>query len=261
MQTGLKQLGEDTNENFFFLINELNELLKLSLSSKELEDFNLYDYTKLSHILNLIKKSNNNNLKNFYLKMINNGRLFQLFPKRSYYCSNYSINRLTFLAGIHLHSIYYETNQTNSLNIFDSQDQVKKYLYFFHQNLVAYLSSKTFNPFRKCNMYLNYKDIKKENRESSTKTTLSLLEQHHLKNFKMKDLLKGLRVYELYETSYKVGKIIGENIYNHYYLKRKSHIDLTDLIMNPCCELSSYKLLITKIMEQTNLLEQKKRFF
>lgn len=265
MNTGLKQISDDTHENFNFLAQKLNQVLKLNLESKDIEDFLIYDHTKISSVLNQIDKVDSLRVKKFYKRLLNNGRLFKTPKRNIYYCSNYSINRLTFLAGMHVYLTKIKKVNQEIERFILGKSQFDKYLYFFHLNLFSYLSSKIFNPYRKCNLYLNYLDIPANERKNTTSKVIEIIDAHYnesiANNREFKNILKGIRIYDLYKIGHKIGQIAGENIYKNFFNKKYNKIDLTELIFNPHLHHSKYFKLVGEIINKSDLKSQRKRYF
>lgn len=203
IQTGLKTLNSDGDEQFIMMVKELLKSLNLKINQTEIEDFNLYDQTKLESMEDKISSLKDKKSKNFYDYLVTNNQSFKFLTDNSLYCPNYSINRLSYLGGIF---IYNKCQTAPALN----------FTYFVDSCLMGFLFAKVFNPYRKCDLYLDYElklktKLSKENKKIVT-YTLAILDDK-------KTSMKALQSEDLsviYQVAKNIGHILGENLYNSY---------------------------------------------
>ena len=158
IENGLKIFGSNTHDNFLLILNEIIKSLDLKIESDHLEDFNLYDHTSLEHIEDRIEALPLKNLKAFYQHLIEINQSFKMPGELDYYCSNYSINKISYLAGVHLFNIYLHQAGQGQLTILKARSLENKLLYFIFEHMYAYFFSKIFNPHRKCDLYIDLKE-------------------------------------------------------------------------------------------------------
>ena len=106
IENGKKIFVDDTRDNFLLICGEIMGHLNLDIDEDELEDFNLYDHTKLEFIEEKIMNLENSSLISFYQYLIEMGQSFRLASGNTFYCSSYSMNRISYLAGIHIFHYY-----------------------------------------------------------------------------------------------------------------------------------------------------------
>lgn len=204
IQTGLKTLNSDGNEQFLMIVKELLKSLTLKLPKNELEDFNLYDQMRLEHIEEKISSVKDKRTRDLYHYLITSNQSFKFLGDNSLYCPNYSINRLSYLGGIFIYNKFQKKSEYN----FD---------YFLESSLIGFLFAKVFNPYRKCDLYLDYelklaKGKINAHEKKITTYTMDLLDD---KKHAMKALSKEeLKV--VYQVAKNIGHVLGENLYNSY---------------------------------------------
>lgn len=176
LETGSKVFSSSATDNFLYLSKLLNETLQLRLSQSEIEDFNLYDSQSLELISQRIGRIPSLKLQKFYRDIIKNGRVFRIAFTKDYYCSHYTINRLTFLAGQHLFYIYLLNKDAQFEDkVFENNNNNILFNYFLMQAFFSYYCSKLINPYRKCNHYIDFKQRENLLRKGSREHKLNLL--------------------------------------------------------------------------------------
>ena len=220
--SGNMSLNSNVPENFYFLSEELSRSLILTVNAEELEDFNLVDHNQIPFVLEKIEKLGSNELKDFYKTLIARGKSFHLPGTNLLYCSNYSMNRLSYLAGIHL----FETIQKRENHKpIDVEDKSLFFLRFCQQNLIGYFSSKLINPYRKCDMYQNFVDAL-EDPEVSPKERKNAQLFIDILNSKdsrqaLQTLLDGQDSITLFYVGRFLGKFLGEVLYLRIFNEKK----------------------------------------
>lgn len=229
MEKGKNVLNSTVAENFIYLCNKIVTSLKLEdmITKEQLEDFNLYGHRKLEYILKQIKNLPTSNLKNFYNTLVLHGKSFKIPFKHTYYCSNYSINRISFLAGAHVYALILANNNINCRKILLGRNQKQKFLFFAYQCFVSYFSSKIINPYRKCDLYPDIKDKLKRKKVTQSKRsgwTLALNLIDHPESFNA--LLKGKSLKILHTAAKAIGNQLGDILYDQLSTDHKKVLKL-----------------------------------
>ena len=212
MGSGSMSLNSNVPENFHFLCEELAQSLILDVSEEDLEDFNLLDHNQIPFLLEKIEALESKEIQEFYKTLVSRGKSFHLPGSNLLYCSNYSMNRLSFLAGIHL----FETKQKNE---FDYQDKSLFFLRFCQQNLIGYFSSKLINPYRKCDMYQNFKQILEDSPAQSKERINAQLFVDILSQKESLESLQSLLDKQDSITLFYVGRFLGKFLGEVLYLR------------------------------------------
>jgi hypothetical protein len=218
MGSGNMSLNSNVPENFHFLCEELASSLILEVQEEDLEDFNLLDHSQLPMVLEKIEGIESNGLRDFYKTLVERGKSFHI-PKTNYlYCSNYSMNRLSFLAGIHLfESVQSKQNHAE----YNLEDKSIFFLRFCQQNLIGYFSSKLINPYRKTDMFQDFVSIK----DSSTKDSYEFINSSlFIEIIEKKDSFEDLKAIlekqdsiTLFYVGRFLGKFLGEVLYQRIF--------------------------------------------
>ncbi len=222
MGSGTLALNSNVPENFHYLCQELSQSLILNLDEESLEDFNLVDHSQIPIIVEKIEKLESKELVEFYKTLIARGKSFHLPGTNYLYCSNYSMNRLSFLAGLHL----FETVQKDKTNLtVISEDRINFFLRFCQQNLIGYFSSKLINPYRKTDMFENiektFQDaLEGSNEKKNAKLFLSILKEKENPE-ELKKLLDGHDSITLFYVGRFLGKFLGEVLYLRIFNEKK----------------------------------------
>jgi len=125
------------------------------------------------------------------------------------------MNRISYLAGIHIFQLHLDKNQ---LEIFNGDDEFLKFSSIALDSMFAYFFSKVINPHRKCDMYM---DLQKKYKESDfllEKQFLKLAIDSLDKNFS-KISLDGHKLETIYEAAILNGHILGEYLYRKFTSK------------------------------------------
>lgn len=222
MGSGTLGLNSNVPDNFHYLCMELSQSLILNLDEESLEDFNIVDHSQIPIIVEKIEKLESSELVEFYKTLIARGKSFHLPGTNYLYCSSYSMNRLSFLAGLHL----FETVQKEKLDprsIYE--DRINFFLRFCQQNVIGYFSSKLINPYRKTDMYENFKQISESSIEGSNEKKnaelfLSILKEKENPE-KLQTLLDGHDSITLFYAGRFLGKFLGEVLYLRIFNEKK----------------------------------------
>ncbi|MBT7768071.1 MAG: hypothetical protein HN730_13015 [Bdellovibrionales bacterium] len=266
VEKGLKTFNSNSNDNFLLVCQEILRALQLrsKITKEELENYNLYDHRKMTFILDKVKRLPQKNLINFYKKMLLTGKIFKVPFSHNLYCPNYSINRLSFLAGAHI----FDLLTHNSTYCYEQQalsgSQVDKLSHFLNLNTLSYLSSKIINPFRKCDLY---QDIISQIDSPQTNTTT----KRHLQlaitilNGTSKTLpnnLKGFPLILLNRTAKTISHLLGDTLYEEFFRESPTKFQkIVELIITTPTPPNYPNLLITAILPNKDYQKNSKRFF
>tara|TARA_B100001971_G_scaffold215192_1_gene259879 strand:+ start:133499 stop:135103 length:1605 start_codon:yes stop_codon:yes gene_type:complete len=259
IENGKKIFGDDAYDNFLLLSEEMIDALKLKISRSDLEDFNLFDHTNLEYIQEEVDKLPLKKHKDFYQQLISKGFSFNLPGRSIFYCSSYSMNRLAYLAGIHIYHVYLDQVEIDTAQIIYGKDNFKLFTLFTYEAMYAYFFSKVINPHRKCNMYQDFKDqLACEADESlrlELKHTLDILDQKN-----DQEILNSLKTFEVYRLALNIGHLFGEYLYTAIYnLSFKIKIE-KEFIKNPIDENSFHEIRNTLIGSR-DYQQDRKRYF
>lgn len=218
LEKGLKLFTGNTLENFSVLIDEIEKYLVLSKHKiADEEDFNLYDHSKLLYLTNYLESLEVENMKNFYNKLLLENQSFHILKSNILYCSNYSINKLSRLAGMYVFDKYrrYHLNDEENLPAyFFNENKIQFFIYFCYQKIFSYFLARVINPFLKCD---HYQDIKAKLRLLNTESSQRVLYSHALSFLENKEIeIEKYHTFEhhiLYDISIIVGEIYGDCLY------------------------------------------------
>ena len=219
MDSGLMTFNSTVFDTFNYITEKLSSTYSLNFAKEELEDFNLYDHSKMDYLLTLIDKLPNVSDQALYKKLITTGRSFKLPETRVYYCPNYSINRIAFLAGLHIQELFHVKF---SVTFKEKKDITSEMIQLIYQLTIGYFSSKVINPYRKCNLY---QDLLKEaqakgtdeERSKDIMLALSIIDLQYSKDEFIKSALRGKSRFQLYRSARIIGYLFGDILYDNFY--------------------------------------------
>lgn len=265
MGTGGMALNSNVPENFHYLCEELSKSLILNLDEDSLEDFNLLDHTQISVVLEKVDELQSSELKEFYKTLIARGKSFHLPNTNILYCSNYSMNRLSYLAGIHL----FESVQKLQKNSpFDYENKTLFFLRFCQQNLIGYFSSKLINPYRKCEMFQNFKDQLDDpetgsNERKNSQLFIDILEQKE-DPARLKKLLEEQDSITLFYAGRFLGKFLGEVLYLRIFNEKQlleRYDEIKERLFVSQANLDNFLAFINLILPSDSYKDLRKRSF
>lgn len=218
-------------DTFHLFAKNLNDIIEQNLPDSELEDFNLYDHNKLKLIERKLSELPIQEMT-FYKKILMRGRSFKIPRSSNYYCSSYSVNRISYLAGIHLQYLFLREKYEMFEKLF-FEGQLERFSFFLLQDTIGLFSSKVFNPYRKCDHYLDLKcklsattnskgPLKDEENFQVISNAIKILEvPYDSADFfeQIHKIIKGQDSIGLYYTARIIGHILGELIYERLYRK------------------------------------------
>ncbi|MGB0455038.1 MAG: ChaN family lipoprotein [Bacteriovoracaceae bacterium] len=262
IQSNAQKFSDNIHDLFFYLSNLIVDYIHQSQFTKaQVENFNLYDYTNLELINDKITEIKNEEVQNFYIKLLQHGKSFQLPGTNIFYCSNYSVNRLSFLSGIHVFNL----KANNSTIPFD--DKALFFISFFQENLVGFYSSKIINPYRKTDLYLDLKNKSQTSNYSvdflkSYHLAISILDSHYSKSSQSNNFDEYEYIH-LYFAARHLGFLFAETLFDLRTANAttKSVEPLLLEVFRERISLERFFELTHEIDQFQNIRKTKKRFF
>ena len=263
METGFKVFHGGTQENFLFIIREILRILNVKIfSQQELEDFNLLDHTDIDFVIEKIDDYKAKSLKTHLKSLLMEGSPFKLPYQNYYYCSSYSINRLSFLAGLNIQNLYLNKRHIPVESLLEGKVS-EKFLFFLQQNFIAYFSSKIINPFRKCDLYGDLISKAKNPKSSAEEIkkldlTFSILECSPFEE----SILLDLSLTQLHTSAKIIGYLMADSFYENFFKKSFENYGIVlNEVFSFDFSIKSYLDLKTKLLDEKDFKSQKKRFF
>ncbi|MGK0368012.1 MAG: hypothetical protein ACI9QD_001152, partial [Thermoproteota archaeon] len=264
IETGLKIFGSNTYDNFINICNEIITNLELDLDKDDVEDFNLYDHSHLEYVEGRIDEIEVKKLKLYYKELVEVNESFKLPKATVYYCSNYSINKIAYIAGVHIHNIYLKNSGIRPNNILTSRKNDQKFILFVYEHMFAYFFSKIFNPHRKCDLYIDIKQKMVDKNVSKRE-----IEHHQFcldiidDKIDISTAVQGISLKKLYLAGKTIGQFMGDYFYeyiNNPQNKITKHI-LEEEFLSVKINKGYFKSLKKKLLNGETYRMQKKRFF
>ncbi len=259
IENGKKIFGDDTHENFFLICQEMISAIHIDFDSDDLEDFNLHDHTSLEYVEDKVISLKSKVLVQFYNYLFETGQSFKLPDQTTFYCSSYSMNRISYLAGIHIFHYFFQKKNSPVKNILKDGSNSDQFLLFCLEGLFGFFFSKVINPHRKCEMYLDLRQKVSVGEEVSSKN-LSHIAADILDGESLKTALESLNLSRIHEVSLHVGHILGEYLYENIFNQKKS-VDLeNDFLNTNLCEFQFSKMK-SILLKDIPYQEHQKRYF
>jgi hypothetical protein len=259
IENGKKIFSEDTHENFFHICHEMIKAIKIDFDIDELEDFNLLDHTSLEFVEEKIYNYENSALSNFYQHLIYTGQSFRLPDHKTFYCSSYSMNRIAYLAGIHIYHYFLNQNNRNAFEILNDGSQEEKFVHFTLESLFAFFFSKVINPHRKCEMYIDLRHFQaKAEHDHKKKVIKAAIES--LDDSSLQGKFKNFHLHTIHESALFVGHILGEYLYEHVFNLNKA-INLESDFLNTTPDNFSFQRVKKILLKGTPYKKHQKRYF
>lgn len=258
IENGKKIFSEDTHENFLAIGAELSKAAKLGLHEENLENFNLRDHTGLEFIEEKIQKVKDKTVANFYNSLIATGHSFRISGENVFYCSSYSMNRISYLAGIH---VFHCIRQQSGFE--DTRLKSKERISFFTQSvfesLHAFFFSKIMNPHRKCDMYwnlgFNLEEVQSKTEQKIYESALRVLNGESLN-----DSLFGMNMFDCHLSAQMVGHILGEYLYLKIF-KESEKLELVKALSLVSFDEVTFNKARKKLLAGLDYKKHKKRYF
>lgn len=262
IETGALNFSENVPENFSFICDEIIKTIKLKLPRRDIEDFHLYDHIKLEYIQNEIEKVEDKKLRSFYYELIERGRSFKLPYSTKYFCPNYSINRIAYLAGLHLYHITLKNKKVDTAKILNSKNKDEFFFNLIKQCIMSYFSSKLINPHRKCDLYLDYKKAIRSKKTTLKKKELyrfclKITDQKSVKNFE----IQKIPLKDLHQAARVIGHMYGDILFDHIYSTNKDFNKSLDNLLASDFDIDNFNAIKESILGDIEYQKLSKRMF
>jgi uncharacterized iron-regulated protein len=245
IETGAINFSDNVPDNFLFICEEILKAFNPKVKENNLDDFHLYDHINLDRVQKQLEKIKNKSLITFYNNLIKRGRSFRLPHSNHYFCPNYSINRVSYLAGVHVHNLALKEKRFRPIDLLSSRKKNEIFIYFLYQCICGYFASKLINPYRKCDMYADYKKQIRQNhikqsKKNSIRAVLNLLD----KEVSVKEHFVGMPTNGIFSSARMLGHIFADTLFDHYYVKNKDEFKdaLKIIYSNDFSDETFYKL-------------------
>ena len=264
MTSGLKGFNENASDTFLFLVDKMVTGLNIKIQTSSLEDFNLYDHHKMSFILKRVEKIGKPTVSKYFKDLVIKGKSFKVPNSNDFYCSNYSMNRLSYLGGIHLWHNIRELGKNETVKTLSSPSQEKRFTFLVYQFCFAYFCSKIINPYRKCDLYA---DLFEKSKTKSIKdkdifkSCIELLE-HDTRNIKISKTLKGQGLSKIYKISKRIGYMLGDLLFDQHFEKgSKGLLGILEILNESEMNEENYLKLLKVLLPKRKYKTFRKRFF
>jgi len=259
LEKGVESHSSEVSEKLLFFAQLTNQTLELELDNNSLENFNILNAQSLNPVLKKIKSLEKYSLDSFFKNLITHGIFFKIPFTFDYYCPNYHSNKIAGIAGVHLRSILLK-------NFFPCGKKIDLFLHFFGDFFASYFSVKIFNPYKKCDLYLDIVNKYDSVSISRPEKKVLLNAKNLLDNLIAKDLEKDLseikNLIELYFTARVIGYFFAEIFHqkiDSIEEKNKSYIKKI-IFQKPLTKEEFFQLSDILFIDQ-NLKKLKKRYF
>lgn len=268
LETGFMALNSSVPDTFFYISNQVASAIDYVPEKTIIEDFNIYDHQKMDFILEQIDKLPTTSLRSQYKQLVKEGRKFKLPFSRIYYCSSYSVNRISYLAGLHLLDIFQSSQNPDYEHILIGKNKNQKFIFSCYQMMMGYFSSKIINPYRKCDLYgdihrkLHHPKLtaKKRNELKLSKRVLDLVQRDNSDSLEL--ILKGTSSPKLSAVAKNVGYILGDRLFeNHYKRSSKTFSIILADLKDGHFEDKEFFRLLKKLLPAKFYKEQNKHLF
>lgn len=254
IENGKKIFSDDTFENFFTISSQLAKTLRLNIDEDELESFNLRDHTGLEFIEEKIQSLGSAPLAKFYNDLIAKGQSFRLAGEDTFYCSSYSMNRISYLAGVHIFYNWLKTNRAFEDSKLEAEDKESIFYRSLLECMHAFFFSKIMNPHRKCDMYYDLRQSLDANDPARAASVLAL------DGGAASEFLKRLSLTESHTAAEICGHIFGEYLYIKTF-DQEGIKTFSEDFMDLSFDADSFQRTREKLLKGVDYKEHKKRYF
>ncbi len=264
MESGLKSFTENANDTFLFLTEKMLKALSLKVSKSLVEDFNLHDHQKMSYILKKSESIKSKPVSKYFKGLVIKGRSFKVPNTNDYYCSNYSINRLAYLGGVHIWHLQRKLSKHQTVDILSSTSQEKRFTFLMYQFCYAYFCSKVINPFRKCDLYADIfeRSKMKENIDTAYYQKCLELIEYDQRSIDINKTMKGMPLDKIYKMAKIIGYMFGDLLFDYHFEKRsKKYQSITDILCFKEMSQENYIELCKALLPKRKYKTFRKRFF
>jgi uncharacterized iron-regulated protein len=266
LDTGFLAFNSSVPDTFHYLTKAIAESLGLK-SNYPFDDFNIYDHQKLKLIEKKISSLRPVSIRQLYEHYLYKGKKFKLPGSRTYYCSSYSINRISYLAGFQLFD-FIGTKQR-----VDYEDQLlkgnvsAKFIFLTCRFAMGYLSSKIINPFLKCDLYQDYlvalqSPKTSKQKKNNLRLVKKIIDDSEDNSLDLKSSLKGKSILVIHYCSEAIGHMIADLLYDRQLkTQHKNALKVIELITKIDTEESRFVEIMKLLKPRTGFKSLKKRLF
>ncbi|WP_372654976.1 ChaN family lipoprotein [Halobacteriovorax sp.] len=264
MESGLKSFTENANDTFLFLTEKMLKALNIKINKSRIEDFNLHDHQKMSFILKKAESIKSKSVSKYFKGLVVKGRSFKVPHTNDYYCSNYSINRLAYLGGVHIWHLQRGLSKHQTIEILSSSSQEERFTFLMYQFCYAYFCSKVINPFRKCDLYADIFEKSKMKQSSDTTYYQKCLEliEYDQRAIDINKTMKGMPLDKVYKMAKIIGYMLGDLLFDNHFEKRsKKYQTITNTLCFEEFSQENYIELCKALLPKRRYKTFRKRFF
>lgn len=213
IENGKKFFSDDSDETFLQLSLEITNHLELDFEQDLIEDFNLYDHTQLDYVEEKLIENLSGKQLELYQYLVETNRSFKIPGTNYFYCSSYSMNRISYLVGSH---IFYLSIPVDYESLMSASPKLKSFILFCYESIYSYFFSKIINPHRKCDMYgdLLIDAPDKIGQERFRKLAVKFIDTQNINM-----LTENIELEDVFESALIVGNILGEYLYRSLTLE------------------------------------------
>lgn len=249
IETGLKSYQANYLEQFKLIFDAINKNLNLGLDNNLIDQIELWDQTQLLKIKKLILKIKDKKIQAYFHFLLSEHQTFIIPETNIIYCPNYSLNRLSYAAGLFLFELILTRQNTLNRIQFLHKNNSSTSLFLVRQSFMGFLVSKIINPMRKCDLYADLSDQNK-------------LHQKCKETIDRKKIFKGRNLKE----THLLAKFVGHFLAHNYFLKFEKNLEKELKNLEYYLYFSSkaeedYSHLVQNILKSQNYKNQKKKRF
>jgi hypothetical protein len=266
LETGFIAFNSSVPDTFYYLACSIAESLGVK-KIDELDDFNIYDHQKLSLIEKKVDRLKSKQLNLLHRHFLNKGKKFKLPFENIYYASSYSINRISYLAGIHLFDALARESNPQYESVWLKSSPTEKFIFLTFRFTLGHLASKIINPYMKCDLYQDivhalYSPKVPSLKKGNYRIVKQLLDETEKATINLSPILKGKGLITLYYCAESVGHIFGDRLYEEYFKKKKkAPKKLLGAFTSTDFSQENFQYLLQALLPKGSYKELRKRLF
>ena len=247
-------LPSDLLEDLVFYTKRIATFFKIKVKRSSIEDINLYDHQNLKHVIEKISSLKHKSYQTLFNKLITDGATFKIPYSNQYYCSTYSVNRISYLSGIHL---FHLTSQSLFHDVAQRFTPFEYFIASFKEESIGYFSSKVINPYLKCDLFLDFTLTKVKS--PHIESVMSIITQ---RDTDTAQTLEGKSLYYLHQVAKTLGRYCGEMLYDDVMPHRQDlYFEIIKYLFNDSYNEVDFKLTLEKVIPKRTYSSHKKRLF
>lgn len=218
LDTGFLAFNSSVPDTFHYLTKAIAESLGLK-DEYPFDDFNIYDHQKLKLIEKKISRLKPNPIRQLHEHYLYKGKKFKIPNSRIYYCSSYSINRISYLAGFQLFDFIGSKQDSNYEDHLLYGGPSTKFIFMTCRFAMGYLSSKIINPFLKCDLYQDYlfalqSPKTSKQKKNNLRLIKNIIDDCEDDKLDLKQSLKGKSILIIHYCAEAMGHMIADLLYD-----------------------------------------------